>query len=128
MLANLSTDEIWVSRIAVEELLSLLRNIELNAGDGFKSTRLGSSSEVTSVKWGTVSKIEQFNGKIVKGYFFLQQFKMLILGVKEARKIKSFSALLESDALIWLRFLNNCLWEKLELEFIKVWCIHLLPT
>ena len=42
--------------------------------------------------------------------------------------MKFFGALLEGDALQWLCLLNNVGWEVLEAKFIKVWCIHLLPT
>ena len=66
--------------------------------------------------------------RLQKVIFSFSNLKCLLRVLKRLRKIKSFGALLEGDALIWLRSLNNCSWEKLEQEFVKVWCIHLSPT
>ena len=93
-LVYLGTESIRIGSNGAKELLSLLRNIELNMLDEVDNPR----KKVTNS--GIKPQMEQFHGPVEKGYGFLQSSKTMSKGMPGARKMQVFFGLLEHEVLL----------------------------
>ena len=94
-LVRLGTESIRIGSNGAKELLSLLRNIEPNAGEEVDN----SGNKVTNS--GILPQMEQFHGPVEREYGFLQSFKTMSEGMPGARRMQVFSGLLERKVLLW---------------------------
>ena len=91
----MGTFQIWVGKQGSKELLSLLCNIEPNAGEE-KLDNPGSKV----FNSGIVPQMERFHGPVEKGYAFLQSFKTQTGSFLEEKRKQIFAGLLKVRALL----------------------------
>ena len=108
-------ESINLARKAKDDLLTLLRHNELNAGDSYTNPNYLNDR----VNWGVVPKFKKFEGDENKAYSFIQSFAAAMKQASDKSKIQTFVTLLSGPVLIW--FSKCCLtkWADIENEFIK---------